>query len=135
MWKSRAQRQLSICVVKRHDLACPMIWYGGRLFRPIATDGKSDTSSETIFKYEQRGDVLTGTYSGGEIEFGQLIGLIDEDDRINMRYHHITRDGELMTGICRSTPEVLKSGKLRLYEQWQWTCGDRSKGRSTLEEL
>ncbi|MGB0908172.1 MAG: n-acetylglutamate synthase [Maricaulaceae bacterium] len=112
-----------------------MIYYGGRLFRPVSTTGSSETSSETIFKYEQKIDLLTGTYSGGDIRFGHLLGTVDESGNINMRYHHITNDGELMTGRCESTPEVLENGKIRLHEKWKWTSGDLSRGTSILEEL
>ena len=121
----------------RDDKDKPQNWihYGGRLFRPISTDGESDTDSETIFKYEQRRDLLTGTYSGGLISFGHLIGLVDEGGRIDMRYHHLTVDGELKTGICRSIPEFLDNGKIRLHESWQWTSGTREKGTSILDEL
>jgi len=112
-----------------------MIHYGGRLFRPVSIEGRSETGSDTIFKYEQRDDLLLGTYSGGDIEFGSLIGKVDAQGHIDMRYHHCNQAGELMTGKCRSRPEVLPSGKIRLHEAWQWTCKDRSKGRSILEEI
>ena len=112
-----------------------MIWYGGRLFRPVKNSKTGETSSETIFRYQQKGDVLTGDYSGGEIEYGQLIGLVDERGHINMRYQHINDRGFLMTGRCKSRPRIMESGKIRLHERWQWTCGDRSKGTSILEEI
>ncbi len=112
-----------------------MIYYEGRLFRPSTENQESDTTPETIFKYHQKGDLLTGTYSGGYVEFGQLIGLVNIAGRIDMRYHHINTDGDLMTGICRSIPEILESGKIRLHESWQWTCKDRAKGTSILDEL
>ena len=112
-----------------------MIYYGGRLFRPVTTTGKSDTSSDTIFKYEHKFNLLTGTYSGGGIRFGHLIGTVDDEGKIDMRYHHMTHDGELMTGHCKSTPEILENGKIRLHEKWKWTSGDLSRGTSILEEL
>jgi hypothetical protein len=40
-----------------------------------------------------------------------------------------------MTGICRSTPEILPDGRIRLHEKWQWTSGDRSSGESIVEEI
>jgi hypothetical protein len=40
-----------------------------------------------------------------------------------------------MTGVCHSKPEILKNGKIRLHETWQWTSGDQSKGKSILEEV
>jgi len=40
-----------------------------------------------------------------------------------------------MTGVCRSTPELLPDGRIRLHEKWQWTCGDRASGESIIEEI
>jgi hypothetical protein len=52
-----------------------------------------------------------------------------------MRYHQVNTKGELMTGICFSTPEILLNGKIRLHEKWEWTSGDKSVGESIIEEL
>jgi len=52
-----------------------------------------------------------------------------------MSYHQINQNGELMTGTCYSKPELLENGRIRLFENWQWTSGDKSKGNSVLEEL
>ena len=109
--------------------------YGGRLFKPVRLSETSQTGANTIFKYEQIDDLVTATYSGGHIRYGQIIGKVDADGILDMRYQHMDRDGQLMTGICTTTPEVLPSGQLRLHEIWQWTCGDRSKGKSVLEEI
>lgn len=111
------------------------MWYGGRLFRTVESSDTSQVSSDTIFKYEQSKDMVTATYSGGEIRFGQIIGRVGEGGILDMRYQHIDRDGEIKTGYCITTPEVLPSGKLRLHERWRWTCGHRAKGRSILEEI
>ena len=74
-------------------------------------------------------------YSGGEIARGQLIAICGDDGVLDMRYQHINMRGQLMTGICRSTPEILPDGRLRLHEQWQWTSGDRSSGESVIDEV
>lgn len=111
------------------------MYYGGRLFKPVETSDTSQTGPDTIFKYEQNGEMVTATYSGGNIRFGQIIGHVDPDGILEMRYQHLDRDGELMTGYCKTTPEILPSGKMRLYEKWRWTCGHRSTGRSILEEI
>jgi hypothetical protein len=52
-----------------------------------------------------------------------------------MRYHQINHNNELMTGLCKSKPEMLENGKIRLHETWEWTSGDKSKGQSIIEEL
>ena len=35
---------------------------------------------------------------------------------------------QIKTGKCHSVPTVQENGKIKLYEQWQWTSGDYSKG-------
>ena len=109
--------------------------YHNKKFRPISNTPNGETSEETIFHYKQEGNILTCTYSGGQIKCGQLIGLVDSEGNIDMRYHQINTKGALMTGICQSTPEILSDGRIRLYESWQWTSGDCSEGNSVLEEM
>jgi len=88
-----------------------------------------------IFHYEQTENVLTCTYSGQNIIKGHLIGLVDESGCIEMNYHQVNINIELMTGVCHSKPEIMENGKIRLHESWQWTNGDLSKGNSILEEI
>ena len=111
-----------------------MINYNNKIFRPISNTENGETSNETIFKYRQEGNILTSEYSGGKIKHGHLIGLVDKDGNIEMRYHQVNDKDELMTGICKSTPEIFKNGKIRLHESWEWTSGDKSKGQSIIEE-
>ena len=83
-----------------------MIDYDYKTFRPIQNTANGETSGETLFHYRQTGRILTAEYAGGEILAGHLIGLVDEQGNIDMRYHQVNIQGELMTGICRSTPKT-----------------------------
>ena len=112
-----------------------MINYNNKKFRPIETSENGETSEETIFVYRQIGNILTSEYRGGDIVEGHLLGVVDDEGNIDMRYHQINLDGKLMTGICRSRPELQPDGKLRIYEDWQWTSEDHSSGKSVLEEI
>ena len=109
--------------------------YDQKKFRPVQNTPNGETTGETIFEYQQTGRILTSEYSGGKIQKGHLIGLVDENGNIDMRYHQVNDKGQLMTGICSSTPEILANGKIRLHETWQWTSGDKSKGESIIEEV
>jgi hypothetical protein len=109
--------------------------YHQRKFRPISNSSNAETSEETLFVYEQKGNLLSCTYQGGQIRIGHLLGLVNEKGQIDMHYHQINQAGEIMTGICLSTPELMPNGKIRLHEQWQWTSGDKSHGSSILEEI
>lgn len=109
--------------------------YHNKRFRPIQNTENGEISADTIFHYQQTGNIVTCTYSGGAIAQGHLIALVDEVGRLDMRYHQVNVAGELQTGHCRSTPEYLPDGRLRLLEEWQWTSGDGSAGKSVLEEV
>ena len=52
-----------------------------------------------------------------------------------MRYQHLSADGRWKTGHCRSRPERLADGRLRVHERWQWTDGAEGSGESVIEEL
>lgn len=112
-----------------------MINYHNKQFRPVSNTDNGETSAETVFHYRQEGRILTSDYSGGKIIKGHLIGLVDDDGCINMRYHQVNDRNELMTGLCHSKPEILANGKIRLHESWQWTSGDQSGGSSVIEEF
>lgn len=112
-----------------------MINYNNKKFTAISNTENGETSSETIFHYKQIGNILTSEYAGGRIKKGHLIGLVDEEGNIDLRYHQINENNEIMTGTCVSAPQVLENGKIRLHESWQWTSGDKSKGESIVEEI
>ncbi|MEX2564758.1 MAG: n-acetylglutamate synthase [Cyclobacteriaceae bacterium] len=109
--------------------------YHNKKFKPVTNSENGETSGETLFHYQPEGDILTSVYQGGKIKRGHLIGLVDKKGNIDMRYHQVNLKGELMTGTCRSRPEIMENGKIRLHEEWQWTSGDGSRGTSMLEEV
>ena len=109
--------------------------YNNKKFKAVQNSSNGVVSNEMIFEYKQVGNIITCVYKGKLITIGHLIGTVDEKGGINMAYHQINSKGELMTGVCKSTPKVLKNGKIILHENWQWTSGDKSKGISILEEI
>ncbi len=111
-----------------------MINYNGKTFRSISASNNAEVSNKTIFKYKQIDTIVTSDYYGGNIKHGHLIGVVAEDGTIEMRYHQVNLNGELMTGTCISKPEILPNGKIRLHEKWKWTSGDYSEGESIIEE-
>lgn len=112
-----------------------MIDYNNKKFRPIESSEYAEVDKITIFHYRHEANVLTSEYSGGDIIKGHPIGLVDENGQMELRYHQVNSKGALMTGICHTVPEIGTDGKITLYENWEWTSGDRSKGRSVLVEL
>lgn len=109
--------------------------YNGRVFIPVTNSDNGEVSSDTIFTYKQKGNIVTSKYSGKNIMNGHLMGLVNIGGEIDIRYHQVNKDGNLMTGICKSKPEIMNNGKIRLHEKWKWTSGDKSEGESIIEEL
>lgn len=109
--------------------------YHQKKFRVVNNTENGETSEETIFEYQQEGNILTSLYQGGDILKGHLMGIVDEQGNIDMRYHQINMKGEIRTGKCYSVPRILENGKILLQETWEWTSGDFSKGTSALEEI
>ncbi len=106
-----------------------------RKFRSVENSDNGEVSGDTVFSYYQKGRIVWAEYSGGSIIMGHLIGIIDGKNNLDFRYHHINNCNEIMTGKCRSVPEILENGKIRYHEKWQWTCSDRSSGTSIIEEI
>jgi hypothetical protein len=107
--------------------------YEGKTFRSVSNSASGDVSGETQFRYHQDGELVWATYEGGSVRFGTLVAKADAGGRLEMRYQHLTVDGELKTGRCTSVPEELDDGRLRLHEAWQWTDGE--SGKSVIEEV
>jgi hypothetical protein len=109
--------------------------FDNRFFRSVQNSSTGEVNAETRFHYRQKGQVVWATYEGGGITFGTLIASVLADGSLDMRYSHVNNRGELMTGRCRSIPEAMADGRIRLHEKWQWTSGDLSSGESVVEEF
>jgi len=112
-----------------------MITYHDKVFRSVSNSETGEVDAETRFHYHQDGEIVWATYAGGKVRFGTLIAKLEAGDVLDMRYQHVNADGQFMAGECRSVPSVLPDGRLRLDETWRWTTGDRSSGRSVVEEV
>jgi hypothetical protein len=111
--------------------------YDNRTFRSISNSGTGEVSSATIFRYHQSSaqpHIVWAEYSGGSIVKGSLIATVARNNVLDMRYHHVNARGELMTGQCKSQPELLEDGRLRMHEKWRWTGGGDGEGESIIEE-
>ena len=109
--------------------------YHGKKFKSIANSGTGEVDEATIFHYQVSDNVLTGTYLGGQIVSGHLMGKVLENGRLEFHYHHLNRAGELRSGYCESIPEITEAGRIKLYESWKWLDGNRSSGESIVEEI
>jgi hypothetical protein len=106
-----------------------VIDYDGRRFSPL-TSGPRPVAS-----YHQQGDLIWGEFAGGEVRRGSLAGSTDADGVIRFGYCMVLDTGAVLLGDCRSVPEILPDGRIRLTEYWQRYGDGAGSGISYLEEL
>lgn len=109
--------------------------YNDKFFKAVSNSENGEVDESTIFHYRQTGNLVWGTYQGGKVQLGTLVAKVLPDLSLEMRYSHVNINGEMMTGLCRSTPQLLQDGRIRLIEKWRWSCGDCSEGESAVEEV
>lgn len=105
----------------------------GRTFAGVANDEAGEVSAQTTFHFEETDDRLYGTYAGGPILDGHLLGT-REKDRWEIRYVQINEDGETSTGHSIGEIHRLDDGRLRIEDQWHWESKEGT-GESVLEEM
>ena len=108
-----------------------MIDYDGRLFSP----SPAPAGEAPVARYHQEQDLIWAEFSGGEVRRGSIAGTCADDGVLQFAYCMVLTSGEAVTGVCRSVPEVLADGRIRLTEHWERFGSGASSGISTLEEL
>jgi hypothetical protein len=96
---------------------------------------KGLSSTETIFRYSQKNDLVTATYDGGLIKAGFVVGKQIGPDRLNLLFQCFTQNGELLAGQSEGTITEDENGHLALSFQWVWLNGDKSGGTSFYKQL
>lgn len=95
--------------------------------------GLSDAS--TVFHYHVEDHVITGSYQGGHIRTGHLVGRATGHDTIELLYQCLTAEGELLAGWSRGTVGVDLAGRTTLNFVWGWLSGASGGGESSYVEL
>lgn len=103
-------------------------------FKALQNSKQGEASDETVFHYHQNQNLIWAEYGGGKIQKGFLVGTITEN-KLSFNYQHVNAQHKIKTGICNSVAYLHEDGRIILHEEWQWTCGDYSKGNSTLIEV
>jgi hypothetical protein len=109
--------------------------YHDKKFKVANNSQNGEVDEEMVFHYRQEGKILSSDYSGADIIKGHLIALVDDNGIIEMRYHQVNKQGDIRTGRCKSRPEIMPNGKIKLHEEWEWLSGGEGKGTSTLIEI
>lgn len=105
----------------------------GRTLVGVANDEEGEVSGETRFHFEQAGERIRASYSGGKIVDGLLLGTFD-GSRWDIRYVQINEDNETATGHSVGVVKLLDDGRVRVEDEWKWESKEGA-GESVLEEI
>lgn len=97
------------------------------------SEAQSVVNASTVFTFEQRGNVVSARYRGGEVVDGYLIGHL-EGWLLHFRYVQADRSGRLDSGVSEGVLDRLADGRLRLIEHYQWLTRPE-RGTNTFEEI
>lgn len=93
------------------------------------------SGADTVFEYHVDGDQIRGTYAGGRVVTGYVVGKVTGADTIATLYQCITTEGELMAGWGRGRVSRNDDGLVELFFEWAWFTGDQSGGTSAYVEI
>jgi hypothetical protein len=87
-----------------------------------------------VFKYKQKGNLVTADYAGGSIVYGKIIAHL-EGDTLNMLYQCLTTENQLKAGKALAKAVYTEGGKIKLTLDWGWLNEGNAKGQSEYIEL
>lgn len=103
--------------------------FDNKTFLLLENSSEGRVNSNTIFKYEQTGNLVTADYKGGAIVYGKIIAKL-VDDRLEMLYQCLTIDDELKAGKAIAKISLLDNGKIKLSLNWKWLGEQEGSGTS-----
>ena len=91
----------------------------GTAFHVSSTAEDGVVGAGTRLDFVQRGSRVLGRYRGGAIQRGYLVGTF-VGDNLRFRYAQTGADGHVHGGRSVCDFEVLRNGRIRLYEHFAW---------------
>ena len=107
----------------------PKFNFNNKTFYLIENSENGKVDLETVFKYQQKENIVTADYSGGTIKYGKIIATLD-NDILNMMYQCVTTENELKAGKAIAKVSFTKENTIHLKLDWQWLNGNKEKGVS-----
>ncbi len=99
----------------------------------IETAGNGIVNDLTIFTFTQTDNLVSATYSGGQILKGYLIGTVKQN-KLSFSYCQLQTNGVMDNG--QSECDILiENEKLKLVEHFTWASRNGETGINIYQEL
>ncbi|WP_421549191.1 hypothetical protein [Pseudomonas sp. QD4] len=101
----------------------------------VADNTQGLSGAGTVFHYLVEGNAISSTYQGGRIHLGHQVGRVTGPDTLELLFHCLTTEGEILAGWSRGTVGVDQAGLTTLAFTWGWLSGATGGGESSYVEL
>jgi hypothetical protein len=102
----------------------------GTTFRAISNSKHGSINTETEMHFSSDEGIVIGSYTGGSVTTGHVIGKRLGDSEIEMLYQSVTVSGDIQAGRAHGRFVLDEEGRMHMYLDWQWLTGDGSAGQS-----
>jgi hypothetical protein len=108
--------------------------FNKKTFALVQNTEGGQVNAETVFRYRQKGNLVTADYAGGTVVYGKIIAHL-QGDTLNILYQCLTIDNELKAGKALAKAVYNEGGKIKLTLNWEWLNSSQIKGQSEYIEL
>lgn len=110
-----------------------MVNFDGKVFHLKSNSAHGTSNADTVFQYQQEGDLVTARFKGGAVVYGSLIGL-HKGTHLEMVYQMLTLTHELKSGKAIAQISLDEHLKVQLDLNWEWLASSGMQGSSTYVE-
>ena len=108
--------------------------FNNKKFVLLKNTTSGTVNSDTVFKFMQKGNLVTADYQGSTVTYGKIIAYL-EKDTLEMLYHCLTAENELKAGKAQAKISLTEDQKITLHLDWKWLTGDKGHGKSIYREV
>jgi hypothetical protein len=101
----------------------------------VAGNAHGLSGAGTVFHYHVEEGAISSTYQGGRIRMGNQVGRVTGPETIELLFHCLTTEGEILAGWSRGTVGADQTGRTTLTFVWGWLSGATGGGESSYVEL
>lgn len=102
----------------------------GTTFRAVSNSSTGSLNTETEMRFTADEEIVIGTYSGGTIVAGHILGKRVSESELEMLYQGATVSGQVQAGKAHASFALDADGQVHMHLDWQWLTGDQSNGQS-----
>ncbi|MFK7811611.1 MAG: hypothetical protein AB8B59_03900 [Maribacter sp.] len=103
--------------------------FSNKSFSLVENSINGSVTSNTIFEFQQEGNLVTADYHGGDIKYGKIIAQL-KNDTLHMLYQCLTEEDELKAGKAIAQVSLNEKNKIKLMLDWEWLGEAKQKGNS-----